>query len=46
LWLFWVAPITGAVLAASAYGLVWAQDLQPVAAVKTMAASQATKSAS
>jgi aquaporin Z len=46
LWLFWVAPITGAILAASAYGLVSAQELQPVATVKTMAASQTSKSAS
>jgi len=45
LWLFWIAPITGAVLAASAYGLAWAENVQPVAAVKTLAATQA-KSAS
>src|SRR5258708_38017176 len=43
LWLFWVAPIMGAILAASAYGMVSAQDLQPVAAVKAMAGGQAAK---
>src|SRR5438132_1659332 len=45
LWLFWAAPIMGAVLAACAYALVWAQDSQP-AAVKTVAARQMSKSAS
>ncbi len=46
LWLFWVAPIVGAVLAASAYSMVGAQDVQPVAAIKTIAAIQTSKSAS
>ena len=45
LWLFWVAPIMGAVLAAASYALVWAQDSQP-AAVKTVAARQMSKTAS
>ncbi len=46
LWLFWIAPIVGAVLAASAYSVVGAQDIQPMPAVKVMAAGQTTKSAS
>lgn len=39
LWLFWVAPIAGAVLAAVAYRLVGADEVQPVAAMKKAAAS-------
>ena len=46
LWLFWVSPIAGSVLAASAYSMVSAQELQPVGSVKTMAAAQSSKSAS
>jgi aquaporin Z len=39
LWLFWVAPIAGAALAAVAYRLVGAEELQPVPAVKKAVAS-------
>src|SRR5438093_12522407 len=46
LWLFWVAPIIGAVLAAAAYSIVSMQELRPVATVKRMAASQTSKTAS
>ena len=46
LWLFWVAPIAGAVLAAGAYSIVSMQELRPVATVKRMAASQTSKTAS
>jgi aquaporin Z len=45
LWLFWVAPIMGAVLAASTYALVWAEDSQP-ATVKTVVKRQISKTAS
>jgi aquaporin Z len=46
LWLFWVAPIAGALLAASAYALIWAQeDVQPVPKVKAMAATRGSKTA-
>jgi aquaporin Z len=39
LWLFWVAPIAGAALAAAAYSLVGAEEPQPLAAMKKAAAS-------
>jgi aquaporin Z len=39
LWLFWVAPIAGAALAAAAYSLVGAEEVQPVPAMKKAAAS-------
>jgi aquaporin Z len=38
LWLFWAAPIAGAVLAAVVYNLVGAEVSQPVAAMKKAAA--------
>lgn len=46
LWLFWIAPIMGAVLAAALYSIVAVQEIQPVPAVKAMAPTQTTKSAS
>src|SRR5438105_14848646 len=46
LWLFWVAPIMGAVLAASAYGMVSAEEVQPVTAMKAVAAAQTSRTAS
>ena len=45
LWLFWVAPIAGALLAASAYAMAWAEDAQPVIAVKAVAARRTAKTA-
>jgi aquaporin Z len=39
LWLFWIAPIAGAVLAAAAYGML-AQEPQPTVVPKAMAAGQ------
>src|SRR5437867_1439157 len=45
LWLFWVAPIAGALLAASAYAMAWAEDAQPVVAVKVVAAGRTVKTA-
>ena len=46
LWLFWVAPIAGAVLAAGAYSIVSRQEARPVATVTRMAASQTSRTAS
>lgn len=46
LWLFWIAPILGAMLAAGVYSLVGAQELQPAQAGKARAASQGSGRAS
>src|SRR5437867_1145693 len=45
LWLFWVAPIIGAVFAAGAYSMVAVQEVKP-AAVKAMRATQTSESVS
>src|SRR5205814_8281050 len=46
LWLFWVAPIIGAMLAAATYGIVAVQELKPAATLETMRATQTSESVS
>jgi aquaporin Z len=46
LWLFWLAPIAGAMFAAITYRLVAVEESQPAAALRTMRATQKSAGAS